>query len=132
MPYAITKEQMDYLWKGCLANMEKDDSVIFLRQATFHKDKMLSVMNNKELKVQAKMWRKQRKEGLIQIQEYNNKTKDVDGKEYYSLVVQPTDLDNADIDPLGLLKIGLMVSGFVYVFKNKTNRDIIYEYVNKV
>ena len=76
------------------------------------------------------MWRKQRKEGVIQIIEYNNRTYDVDGKEYYSLVVQPSAF--CELDPLGLLKIGLMVSGFVYVFKNKTNRDIIYEYVNKV
>ena len=58
MPYAITKEQMNYAWKGCLANMEKDDSVIFLHQATFHKHKMLSVMNNKEVKIQAKMWQR--------------------------------------------------------------------------
>ena len=131
MSHAISKEQMDYAWKGCLDNMEKDDSVIFLHRELFRKHTMLSVMNNKELKVQAKMWRKQRKAGLIQIQDYNNKTYDVDNKEYYTLVVQPADLDTADIDPLGLLTIGLMVSGFVYIFKNKTNRDLIFDYVNK-
>ena len=128
---AITRELMDYAWQGCLDNMQKDDSVIFFHHQTFHKHKMLSVMNNKELKVQAKMWRKHRKSGLIQIQDYNNETYEVDGKKYYTLVVQPTDLDDAQIDPLGLLTIGLMVSGYVYVFKTKTNRDIIFDYVNK-
>ena len=128
---AITRELMDYAWQGCLDNMEKDDSVIFFHHQLFHKHKMLSVMNNKELKVQAKMWRKHRKAGLIQIQDYNNETYEVDGKEYYALVVQPADLEDAQIDPLGLLTIGLMVSGYVYVFKNKVNRDIIFEYVNK-
>ena len=89
-------------------------------------------MNNKEIKIQAKMWRKQRKDGVIQMLEYNNKTYDVDGKKYYSIVVQPAFPTDAEIDPLGLLTLGVMVSGFVYVFKNKINRDIIFEYVNKV
>lgn len=127
----ITREQIEYAWNGCLENMEKDDNVIFLHHELYHKTGMLSVMNNKETKDQAKIWRKQRKQGKIEIHDYNNTTQKIDGKEYYTLVVQPTDLETADIDPLGLLKVGLMVSGYIYVFKNKTNRDIIYNYVNK-
>jgi len=126
----ISREQMEYAWKGCLDNMEKGDSVIFLHHELYHKTGMLSVMNNEEIKVQAKMWKKQRKQGKIEIHDYNNTTQKIDGKEYYTLVVQPADLETAVIDPLGLLKVGLMVSGYIYVFKNKTNRDIIFKYVN--
>jgi len=43
---------------------------------------MLSVFNNKELKEQSKIWRRQRREGKVEIHDYNNTTQKIDGKEY--------------------------------------------------
>jgi hypothetical protein len=86
--------------------------------------------NNDELKEQMKLWRKQKKEiGLI-MREFNNKTFKIKGQEWHILVVQsPT-------EDLGIDKIGFgfddeqfLVSGYIYVFKSKANRDATYKYV---
>ena len=121
------REQIVDSWLGCLKNMEKDDTVIFLHHQSFEQSKMLSVMNNEELKIQAKLWRKQIKSGLVECHDYNNKEHEIDGKKYYTLVIQSKD---CPLDPLGLFVIGEMVSGYIYCFEIKTNRDIIYKYIN--
>ena len=86
--------------------------------------------NNEEMKEQMSNWKRQRKSGLITIQEYNNHTKTIDGKEWHILVVQPTDLTKCDIDRSGFgLDQPFMVSGFIYYFRRIENRDIVYKYV---
>jgi hypothetical protein len=84
---------------------------------------------------QMKSWRKYAKDGKIKIAEYNNKTKIINGVEHYTLVVQ--EYDNGDfsdansLDPMGMFILGEMVSGYVYLFKSKENRDKTFEYVMK-
>jgi hypothetical protein len=87
--------------------------------------------NNEEMKEQMGIWKRQRKSGLITIQEGNNHTKMIDGKEWYILVVQPTDLTKCNIDRsgFGLDNEVFMVSGFIYYFRRIENRDIVYKYV---
>jgi hypothetical protein len=87
--------------------------------------------NNVELTEQIKIWRKQRKQGVIEIHAYNNHTKQIDGTDWHILVVQQTGDDLGPIDTLGFGfdNGAFVVSGFIYCFKSIQNRDATYKYV---
>ena len=87
--------------------------------------------NNVELTEQMKIWRKQRKQGVIEIHAYNNHTKQIDGTDWHILVVQQTGDDLGPIDTLGFGfdNGAFVVSGFIYCFKSIHNRDATYKYV---
>jgi hypothetical protein len=50
-----------------------------------------------------------------------------DGKEWYILVVQPENYTTPD--PIGIMLMSYMVSGMVYCFKEKKNRDDVAKWV---
>ena len=87
--------------------------------------------NNNELREQMKIWRKQRKDGLIEIHDYNNHTKQIQGKDWHILVLQQTGDYLGPFDPSGFgLDDGVfLVSGYIYYFKRIENRDATYKYV---
>ena len=92
--------------------------------------------NKEEATEQMKMWRKQKKQGKIHISPDNNETKLIHGTTWYILVVQEGSSPET-IEPVGIDRIGLgfdniyLVDGYIYCFKQKENRDAIYEYVMK-
>ena len=87
--------------------------------------------NNDELREQMKIWRKQRKDGLIEMLECNNHTKKINGTEWHILVLQQTGEYTGPFDPSGFgLDDGIfLVSGYIYYFKRIENRDATYKYV---
>jgi hypothetical protein len=97
-------------------------------------EQAFSLYNKGQSQNQMKIWRKLAKDGKIKIMEYNNKTKLINGVEHYIFVVQPYEnekMTDCNFDVTGLMILGEMVSGFVYLFKKKENRDVIYNYVMK-
>ena len=92
--------------------------------------------NKEEATEQMKIWRRQKKEGILHMNPKNNATKLINGTTWYILVVQEGS-SPATIKPIGIDRLGLgfddpyLVDGFIYCFKQKTNRDAIYEYVMK-
>ena len=102
---------------------------------TFHYAvQAFNLYNKGQSQNQMKIWRKLAKDGKIKIMEYNNKTKIINGVEHFIFVVQPYEnekMTDCNFDPMGLMVLGEMVSGFVYLFKKKENRDVIYNYVMK-
>lgn len=104
---------------------------------TYHRKVKEFMWGNKEEATgQMKMWRQQKKQGLIHINPFNNQTKLINGQEWYILVIQEGSSPET-ITPLGIDRCGLgfdcpyLVDGFIYCFKQKINRDAIYEYVMK-
>jgi len=91
--------------------------------------------NKDELHEQMKKWRTVAVDGKIKIMNQNNrKINTFDGKEWYILVVQPTDPDNPVMngmspDPVGSMLSNFWVSGMVYCFKEKKNRDDVAKWV---
>jgi hypothetical protein len=67
----------------------------------------------------------------MRIEEFNDRTKTIDGVEWHFLVVQSTDPKDTLIDPIGCCLYGFTVSGTIYSFKSKDNRDKIRKYVMK-
>ena len=122
-----TKDEMKYAWDGCLANMKPSDTVIFCCVRDYERYNMLSVMNNAEISTQAKIWRKQIRAGDVECHDYNNRETTIDSKTYYSLVIQSKNYEGFDL--LGLFMGGIMVSGFIYYFKSKQNRDTIFKFI---
>jgi hypothetical protein len=96
--------------------------------------KAYGFLNIDELRPLMKDWKKQRKEGVITIQEYNNSTKLICGKECYILTLQQLDA-NGKVDDTGLDICGLgfdspyLITGHTYIFRRKENRDMVYKYV---
>lgn len=91
-------------------------------------------MNIKELQEQMRYWRKMALEGKLKIMDYNNKTKNVFNKEWHILVVQAyKDGEQVpqNFDPVGCMLMGYVVSGYIYAFQKKENRDDVANYVMK-
>jgi hypothetical protein len=84
--------------------------------------------NKAEIQEESKRSRKLVKKGLLTMREENNKTLEIDGKNYHLFVVQHTDDTSNNIDPLAMAN-GLMVDGWVYFFTQKHNRDVLYKYI---
>ena len=82
------------------------------------------------MKGQMKDWRLQKKQGILTINTQNNKEYMISGKKWYTMVIQDVDLEKNNIDPLGF-GVGYVVSGMIYWFSSKENRDSIVSYVMK-
>ena len=114
-------------------NRDPTDIVFFWH----HVNKDYCCGNKDEWKGEMKRFRKQRKEGTLTILEANNKTKVLgnkylNSKTFYFMVIQdPDENKNPQCDPMGLaVKDGaFIVSGWIYAFKSKTNRDASYKYI---
>ena len=95
-------------------------------------EKALCSCNRVEMDAQMKVWRKAHRQGKIFIHDYNCKTaQGPDGKEWHFLVVQNADLEQSWNSPIGLFLLNEFVSGTMYVFKSKKNRDAVQKYVMK-
>ena len=92
------------------------------------KQKGICCFNKDELHEQMKAWRTLAVDGKIKIINYNNRKRTTfDGKEWYILVVQPENYTTPD--PIGIMLMSYMVSGMVYCFKEKKNRDDVAKWV---
>ena len=115
-------------YNGVLKLKKSSDLCLFFH----HDEKEFGLLNKHELEQQMRYWKKEVKANKLKIREYNNQTKIVDGKEWHILVIQPYD-DNKlpDYSPclFGMLVLNFGVSGYIYAFDNKNNRDMIYQYV---
>lgn len=125
-----TKSQIQSQYNYAMKVKSASDLALYFH----HNQKQFSVMNKQELGFQMKEWRKLVKKGELTIRLANNKTKQVDDKDWHLLVIQPKDDDKlADysVDLFGALLLGFHVNGYIYAFDNIKNRDMIYEYVMK-
>ena len=127
-PTIISRNDLARNYIGMRQEKTKDDVCWFY----FHREGGIAVMNIKELQEQMREWRKLAVQGKLKIMDYNNKTKKTfDGKEWYILVVQRYEngvcVSEAP-DPTGML-MNYMVSGFIYAFQKKSNRDDVAKYV---
>jgi hypothetical protein len=79
-----------------------------------------------------KQWREFAKQGKLIIRECNlAQLKDDDESKWYVFVVQNTDEKKNNMDMFGMFILSVMVDGYIYAFKSKTNRDNIRDYVMK-
>ena len=80
---------------------------------------------------QAKQWKEQIKKGIVRVDKDNNQTVEMEGKNYYVLVIQSADEDKEDpIDPIGVA-YGFLVEGYGYYFTSKKQRDVVYKSLTK-
>ena len=78
---------------------------------------------------QFKKFKQAFKEGKAKVLEGNNTTQTLDKKEWYSLVITPT--HECDICLGSMNLFSFYVSGYVYWFNIKENRDSMYKYLIK-
>jgi hypothetical protein len=68
----------------------------------------------------------------ISVMKENNHTVKIKGITYYILIVNS---DSENMSKAGLLlfdNFSIMVDGTIYIFKHKTNRDNIFNYIKKI
>ena len=128
--YIMTKEQMNRMWKAC-SHDDKRKSEISVAWAAAKHDLMW--MTHADMGQQSVMWRDLKRQGKIQIRDFNLFTReDHLGKTWNFLVVQPTNLEECSIDPVALMEFGVAVSGYAYFFKRQESRDEVYRFVNEI
>ena len=77
-----------------------------------------------------KHWRKLRKCSMVEIKEINHRECKINGRQYYTLVVQSPN-GEIGLDPTGMGwdDKQFLVDGHIYYFQKKANRDMVYKYV---
>ena len=91
----------------------------------------LCFYNKVQLNETMRNWRKLRKQGIVEILECNNTdTCRINGKQLYTLVLQsPNGPMGMDPTGLGWDDNAYLVDGYIYYFRQKLNRDMVYKYV---
>lgn len=122
----VFADPLNRMWVAATKDRQKSEIAISYHVAS----KQLMWGSKDMMREQASLWRDLRRQGKIEILEGNCVArKDKRGKMWNLLVVQPTNLEEAQMDRIALLEFGFAVSGFVYFFKTAENRDIIYNFV---
>ena len=114
--------------KHFLDTKTKDDIGIFYH----HGKKQYSIFNIEEWTTEMKRFRKYVKKGEGIINPKNHRNPIIQGKQFYTFVFQDPDMSkNPQFDPMGLtFEDGtFVVSGMIYAFRKKENRDMSYKYI---
>ena len=129
MAQIFSQTGMRSLWNN--ASKDRQKSEIACSYHAVARDMMW--LSKDQMGAQAQMWRDQIRNGKIECKDYNNfELEDEEtGKKWYCLVVQPTNEEHARMDMVMMMIFGVMVDGFAYFYKTKSNRDSIFEFINK-
>jgi len=124
-----SKSQAEEL-KHFVETKSKSDIVGFYH----HENRTYRKANKEEWSGQLKAFRQYRKEAKLTINIRNHRDPMIQGKQFYILVVQSLDESGkiqGNIDPMGLAfdTGSFLVSGLIYAFTNKDNRDKSYKYI---
>ena len=123
----FTNEQMTQMYNLYINRDIEGGDIAF----TFYRPNgLISAYDKATFQRNFKTWRKMVKQGKITFLEDNNITvKDDSGREWYCFVLQDTDIELDNLDPIAMFNFGVIVDGCVYYFSNKDNRDKSYKYL---
>jgi hypothetical protein len=118
-----------------LVNRNKPEGEMFF---CFHRQRNEYMWGNKQhaRKLMIEL-RNMKKAGKIHLNAKNNRTRIKGGKQWHILVLQggssPETFVSVGIDQIGLGFDDemLLVDGYIYAFRSKTNRDLVFNYVMK-
>jgi hypothetical protein len=130
MARIYTRKDQEKSMKQFLEMKNKDDIVIFCH----HERGEYRIGNKAEWTEQMKSFRKYRKDNMLTINIKNHRNPMIQGKQFYTLVVQALDSDGdiqGNIDPMGLAfdDSSFLVTGMMYAFRTEANRDMSYKYI---
>jgi hypothetical protein len=130
MPHYTTEQSTKML--HFVINDMRDKETTF----TYKKnDGRMCCLTNEDIKSEMKRWRQLKKQGKLVIQPCNSYDIKIKGKDWFILTVQAckdNDIEDTGIDPIGLAEeVGVLVTGYLYFFNNKSNRDATQTYVMK-
>ena len=128
MPFIYTRQTQERELKHFIDTKTKDDIGIFFHQQL----KQYRIFNIEEWTDEMKRFRKYVKKGEGVINPKNHRDPMIQGKQFYTFVFQDPDVNkNPQIDPMGLAFDDgtFLVSGMIYAFRKKENRDMSYKYI---
>ena len=126
-PKYFTRDQVVGMYEGGKKERQSGDLAVTWMLAIDN----FAYLDKPMLNEQMKIWRKMAKDGMVVIRRCNNKTTTTtSGDTLHFLVVQSTNEENAP-NVFGTFVLNEMVSGAVYAFYNKNNRDMVHAFVMK-
>ncbi len=127
--YKITTRKEELVKFRRLIKTRETNEVVYYYH---HTTNQYTAAKKDEWNEEMRRFRKERKEGILNIDPINHRNPKIKGKQFYTFVLQTTDMDkNPTCDPLGAtFDDGIfIVSGFIYSFRNEANRDASYKYI---
>jgi len=128
MPTFFTRKNEVNKFRQLMLTREKGEMVYYHHYAS----QQYTAGTKTEWEVEMRRFRKERKEGTLNINPNNHRNPKIKGKQFYTFVLQDTDMDkNPKLDPVGMVFDGgcFLVSGFIYLFRKEANRDASYKYI---
>jgi len=115
---------------NAISTLQRDTEIAFAYNV--YRDEF-SFFNKKDMTTNIKKWKKEIHNRKINIGYENCATAIIDGKTYYTFVIQYPN-DDIPIDPTGYYWHGssFIVNGIIYYFRRRTNRDNIIQWLNEV
>jgi hypothetical protein len=119
---------MQTLVKDAIAAMNRDTEIAFAYNTLRGE---FSFFDKKEMTLVINQWKKEIRAGNIEIGYENCATAQLNGKKYYTLVVQYKHHD-IPIDPTGYVweNSSFVVNGYIYYFRRQSNRNNIIRWLN--
>ena len=128
MSIIFTRATQEQQLKHFLDTKTKDDIGIYYH----HDEKQYCIFNIEEWTAEMKRFRKYVKKNEGVINPKNHREPMIQGKQFYTFVFQDPDMSrNPQFDPMGLAfeTQTFVVSGMIYAFRKKENRDMSYKYI---
>ena len=126
-----TTEQSTKMLHFVISDMRDKETTFTYRRDTGR----MCCLTNDDIKSEMKRWRQLKKEDKLVIQPCNMYDIKIKGREWFVLTVQAcedNDIKDTGIDPIGLAQeVNVLVTGYLYFFNNKANRDAVQNYVMK-
>jgi hypothetical protein len=90
----------------------------------------IALLTYSQMRDQIIQWRHQQAD--IRVLRANNRTTTLNGKNWYSFVIQPhvNGKNVAETDRLALFFVGMMVNGFTYMFESEKMRNELFDSIN--
>jgi len=120
----FTKDDIKSKW---VDNKDPHDICIFYHDSI----DAFMCFNKDEIKLQMCLWKKLLISGDIYVFDQNCKTKTINGVQYYLLVIQGNNIQEIAKSGLVFDNESFIVSGLIYMFKSKQNRDDVFKWLSK-
>ena len=122
----VSRNQIVCAFEFAVSNKHENECVV-----TFvaHQHSM-AVLTYSLMRDQIIQWR--HRQADIRVLRANNRTTTLNGKNWYSFVIQPhvNGKNVAETDRLALFVVGMMVNGFTYMFESEKMRNELFDCIN--
>jgi len=123
----VTRNQIVGEFEFAVSNKRENECIVTW---VAHRQSM-GLLTYSQMRDQIIQWRHLQAD--IRVLRGNNRTTTINGKKWYSFVIQPHVNGKivAEADRLGLFVVGMIVNGFTYMFESEKMRNELFDCINE-